>query len=97
MTKEKEYTRTITDPEMEPYFLSVDDNNVTVNVKVTPDARYTNSTTEYVKTIGHYSRVSTALKTVINEKVNSQSYESLRDYMDEYNTVTEKLNKILNF
>ncbi len=47
MSTEKEYTRFITDPVMEPYFISMDDNCMTVNVKVIPDARYTDSGKEY--------------------------------------------------
>jgi len=97
MTKEKEYARTITDPLMEPYFISIDSSCVTVNVKVVPDSRYTDSTTEYVKAVGHFSQINTALKTIIREKTNGKSYESLRDYMDEYRAITEDLNQILNF
>ena len=97
MTKEKEYTRTITDPMMEPYFISMDDKCMTVNIKVVPDARYTDSTTEYVKTIGHYSNLGSALKSIAKDKTNKQSYDSLEDYVQEYNSITEKLNKILNF
>lgn len=97
MTKEKEYARTITDPLMEPYFISIDSSCVTVNVKVVPDSRYTDSTVEYVKSLGHYSQVNSALKTIIREKTNSKSYESLRDYMEEYNSITENLNKLLTF
>jgi len=96
MTKEKEYTRTITDPVMEPYFISVDDNCMTVNIKVIPDARYTDSGKEYVKVIGHYSNLATALKSIAKDKTNSQSYDSLQDYMQEYNSITEKLIKATN-
>ena len=96
MTKEKEYTRTITDPVMEPYFISVDDNCMTVNIKVMPDARYTDSGKEYVKVIGHYSNLATALKSIAKDKTNSQSYDSLQDYMQEYNSITEKLIKATN-
>ena len=96
MTKEKEYTRTITDPVMEPYFISVDDNCMTVNIKVTPDARYSDSGKEYTKVIGHYSNLTTALKTIAKDKTNSQSYDSLQGYMQEYNTITENLIKAIN-
>jgi len=97
MTKEKEYTRTITDPAMEPYFISMDDSCITVNIKVTPDTRYSDSGKEYVKVIGHYSTVSSALKSIIKDKTNSQSYDSLKEYMDEYSNLTERLNQVLNF
>lgn len=95
MSTEKEYTRFITDPAMEPYFISMDDNCMTVNVKVIPDARYTDSGKEYTKIIGHYSNLGTALRSIAKEKVNSKSYDSLKEYVTQYNDIldsfTEKI------
>lgn len=96
MSTEKEYTRFINDPILEPYFISMDDNCMTVNIRVTPDSRYTNSGKEYVKIIGHYSNLSAALKAITKDKSNSQSYNSLQEYIETYtktlNTFTEKIN-----
>lgn len=95
MTKEKEYTRFITDPVLEPYFISMDDNCMTVNIKVIPDARYSESGKEYTKIVGHYSNLGSALKSIAKDKVNSKSYESINSYMTEYqnmiNSFTEKI------
>ena len=95
MSTEKEYTRFITDPVMEPYFISMDDNCMTVNVKVTPDTRYTDYGKEYTKIIGHYSNLGTALRSIAKEKVNSKSYDSIQSYVTEYqnmiNSFTEKI------
>lgn len=96
MNKEKEYTRFITDPLMEPYFISVDDNCMTVNIRVMPDARYTNSGKEYTKVIGHYSNLSSALKSIVKDKINTQSYDSLQEYIQEYKSITETLNNTIN-
>jgi uncharacterized protein YutD len=96
MTKEKEYTRTITDPVMEPYFITVDDNCMTVNIRVIPDARYTDSGKEYNKIIGHYSNLASALKSIAKDKTNSQSYDSLQSYVQEYHSITEKLIQTIN-
>jgi hypothetical protein len=95
MSTEKEYTRFINDPAMEPYFISMDDNCMTVNLKVTPDSRYSDSKKEYTKIIGHYSNLSSALKSIAKDKTNSKSYESLKEYINEYNSVVEILNKII--
>jgi hypothetical protein len=91
MSKEKEYTRFITDPAMEPYFISVDDNCMTVNIKVTPDARYTENGKDYVKIIGHYSSLSSSLKCIVREKTNGKSYESIKEYIDAYDSITNSL------
>ena len=95
MNTEKEYTRFITDPAMEPYFISMDDNCMTVNIKVIPDARYSDSGKEYTKIVGHYSNLSAALKSIAKDKANSKSYDSLKDYIEEYNKLinsfTEKI------
>jgi uncharacterized protein YutD len=96
MSKEKEYTRTITDPLMEPYFITVDDNCMTVNIKIMPDARYTDSGKEYNKIIGHYSNLTSALKSIAKDKTNSQSYDSLHNYIQEYKSITEKLTQIIS-
>ena len=95
MTKEKEYTRFITDPVLEPYFISMDDNCMTVNIKVIPDARYSDSGKEYTKIVGHYSNLGSALKSIAKDKVNSKSYDSIQSYVTEYqnmiNSFTEKI------
>ena len=96
MSTEKEYTRFINDPVMEPYFISMDDNCMTVNIKIIPDARYSNSGKEYVKVIGHYSNLSSALKSIAKDKVNSQSYDSLQNYIEEYKSVIESLTNTIN-
>ena len=87
MSTEKEYTRFINDPLMDPYFISMDDNCMTVNIKVIPDSRYSDSGKEYTKIVGHYSNLGSALKSIAKDKVNSKSYESLKDYIEEYHNV----------
>jgi uncharacterized protein YutD len=74
---------------MEPYFISMDDNCMTVNVRVIPDARYTDSGKEYTKIIGHYSNLSAALKSIAKDKTNSKSYDSLKTYIEEYNSTLD--------
>jgi len=96
MSTEKEYTRFITDPIMEPYFISMDDNCMTVNIRVTPDARYSDSGKEYTKIVGHYSNLSSALKSITKDKINSKSYESIKEYIDEYKSLIETLNNTIN-
>jgi hypothetical protein len=97
MSTEKEYTRFINDPEIEPYFISMDDNCMTVNLKVTPDARYSNSGKDYTKIIGHYSNLGSALRSIAKDKANSKSYTSLKEYISEYNTMINSFTQKFNF
>ena len=97
MTTEKEYTRFINDPVMEPYFISMDDNCMTVNIKITPDARYSDSGKEYNKIVGHYSNLGSALKSIAKDKANSKSYDSLQEYMSEYNNIINSFTDKFNF
>jgi len=51
---------------------------------------------EYTKIIGHYSNMGSALRTVIKNKINNHSYDSLKEYMDKYNSLTEIFGKTFN-
>jgi uncharacterized protein YutD len=97
MSTEKEYTRFINDPVMEPYFISMDDNCMTVNIKITPDTRYSDSGKDYNKIVGHYSNLGSALKSIAKDKANSKSYDSLHEYIDEYNNIINSLTEKFNF
>jgi hypothetical protein len=91
MTTEKEYTRFINDPAMEPYFISMDDNCMTVNIKITASE----SNKEYIKPVGHFNNLSSALNSIAKDKTNSKSYGSIQEYVAEYNTVSNLIiNKI---
>lgn len=91
MTKEKEYTRFITDPVMEPYFISMDDHCMTVNLRVTSSE----SNKEYIKPVGHFSNLSNALSSIAKDITNSKSYDSIQAYVEEFrnvnNLITEKI------
>jgi len=95
MTIEKEYTRFITDPVMEPYFISMDDHCMTVNIKIIPDVRYSDSGKEYTKIIGYYSNLGLALKSIAKNKINSKSYDSIKSYIDEYNTLIDSFTETI--
>jgi len=97
MSTEKDYTNTIIDPAMEPYFITMDNYCVTVNLKVTPDRRYTESTKEFNKIISHHSSVGSAVKSIAKAKSNNQSYNSLKEYVDNYQNIVSKLIENTNY
>jgi len=97
MSTEKDYTNMINDPAMDPYFITMDNYCVTVNLRVTPDRRYTDSTKEFNKIIGHHSSVGSAVKTIAKAKANNQSYSSLKEYVDHYQTIVNQLTENTNY
>jgi hypothetical protein len=98
MKRKTETNRVITDPLMEPYFLSIDDACITVNERITPDIKYIRTKTgeDYIKPLGHFSNMRNALNKVIKSKVNSKSYDSLKEYMNEYSTMIKTFNEKFN-
>jgi len=91
MKTETSTTRTISDPSMEPYFISIDDYCYTLKQKITPT--YTDSNKEYVQDVGHYSNIDSAIKKVMKLKVNTKSYDSLKEYVNEYKQVQQLITK----
>jgi len=71
MKTEISSTRTISDPSMEPYFISMDDYCYTLKQKITPT--YTDSGKEYVQDVGHYSNIDSVIKKVMKLKINTKS------------------------
>ena len=91
MKTETSSTRTISDPSMEPYFISMDDYCYTLKQKITPT--YTDSGKEYVQDVGHYSNIDSAVKKVMKLKVNTKSYDSLKEFITEYKQIQQLITK----
>mgnify|MGYP001585458855 FL=1 len=80
---------------MEPYFVTVDQYCHTLNELTTPDARYTSSGKAYVKTIGHYSNFRNCLEKIGTLKLNSKSYSSIKEYLNEYDSIKNELKNLV--
>jgi hypothetical protein len=91
MKTEISSTRTISDPSMEPYFISMDDYCYTLKQKITPT--YTDSGKEYVQDVGHYSNIDSVIKKVMKLKINTKSYNSLKEYLQEYKQIQQLITK----
>jgi hypothetical protein len=91
MKTEISSTRTISDPSMEPYFISMDDYCYTLKQKSTPTS--TDSGKEYVQDVGHYSNIDSAIKKVMKLKINTKSYNSLKEYLQEYKQIQQLITK----
>jgi len=83
--------KTITDPALEPYFISMDEYCYTVKQKVIPT--YSDNKKEYVQDIGHYADLVGVIKKIIKLKTNSRSFSSLKEYLQEYKQIQESITK----
>lgn len=92
----------ITDPKMNPYYIGKDSHCYTVYEVVTPQAKYLEEGSEgkdYEKPVAHFSNFGKALERVAKEKLNTKgkNYESVKEYIQEWNTIKDELSEILNY
>ena len=80
----------IYDPEIEPYYVEKDQYCYTVKKK---NDQGENSQLSF----GHYSNFSGCLKRIIKLKMLDQkNYDSIQDFILKWETIQEKINKIIN-
>jgi ppGpp synthetase/RelA/SpoT-type nucleotidyltranferase len=93
MSKEKKtYTRYLKDPILEPYYLQLDDYGYVLHKGITAEE----SGKEYSQVIGYYNSLAGALKALAKNDIMSESYDSLKDYIDSYESIINKLNQAYN-
>ena len=82
----------IKDPELEPYFIRIDEYNYSVYKEVIS----CDSGQPYDTVIGHCSNLSGALKCIADDTMRHTVVNTVKEYLNEYENVTNKLNKLLN-
>ena len=80
----------IKDPVLGDYFIQVDDLNYSVYKTIIPD-----SGKPYDSCIGHFGNFGNALKKIAEHKVRQQSYDSIKDYIKEYEQISNELKNLL--
>jgi len=98
MSEEKEVlsnTTTITDPGLEPFYITKDAYCYTIMERVTPS--FTESTKQYMRSIGHYSNFGLCLKAIAKLKLDAnRDYTSVKEYLQEYKQIESSLNQLIN-
>ncbi len=89
-TKESN-AKTITDPILEPYYITMDQYCYTVYEKIIPDNE---EGKVYTKSSGHYSNIGSCLEAISKRKVNSKSYNSISAFIKEYQEIINSLNPL---
>ena len=93
MSKEKKtYTRYLKDPVLEPYYLQLDDYGYVLHKSITAGE----SGNDYSQVIGYYNSLTSALKALAKNDSMSKSYDSIQAYIDNYESVINKLNQAYN-
>jgi hypothetical protein len=82
------YTRYLKDPLLEPYFIQLEDYGFTIHKNIKSDTR------EYTQKIGHYLSFQNTIQAICRDKVMSNSYNSLKEFLNEYKKVIDQLNLI---
>lgn len=92
--KTESLQKSISDPLLEPFFVTVDQYCYTVNLRVTPDPKNIEEGKEgkeYTKVVGHYSSFNSCLEIISKQKLNTKNYSSVKEYLNEFNAITNQL------
>jgi len=100
MSRRSKSLTTISDPLMEPYFITKDETCYTVNERVQPNKNHFRSKgegTEYSKPQGFYSSFERALNKIAVEKLHTKKdYDSLVEYIEEFKTIHSQIKTYTN-
>ena len=75
----------IKDPLLGEYCVQIDEYNYTAIKTITPE-----SGIKYDHTIGHYDTLGKALQNIADNMMKDKSYDSLKKFIEEYNSIVEK-------
>jgi hypothetical protein len=94
MTTKRKSIKTITDPLLEPYFITKDEYSYTIKMNVTSDSthfRAKGKTKTYEKSLYYYPTISQTLMRISELQSNDKDYTKLSEYIENYNQITINL------
>ena len=87
--------QTITDPVLEPYFITRDEYSFTVKENVAPNSNHFRTKGKgksYEKSLSYYPTFEAALKKIATLKLSQkENYTSINNYIEEYNTISNQI------
>jgi hypothetical protein len=87
--------QTITDPVLEPYFITRDEYSFTVKENVAPNSNHFRTKGKgksYEKSLSYYPTFEAALKKIAVLKLSQkENYTSINSYIEEYNTISNQI------
>ena len=81
---------TITDQSLEPYYIQLDDYSY-----IAQKSTYSEAGHEYQSTIGHYISLNGCIQAIARDSAKSESYNSLREFIERFETKAEQLKKLI--
>jgi len=93
-TKQRKSIQTITDPLLEPFFITKDEYSYTVKQNVTSDADHFRSkgkSKTYEKSLYYYSNIGKAVSKIAELKMDNDDYTSLEKYITQYKTISNQI------
>ena len=86
----KSNLRFIKDPVLTPYYIQLDD-----HCYIAQKSTFSESGKEYQNTLGHFSSLSNCLEVIARDGAKSQSYDSLKEFVERFEQKTEELKNII--
>jgi len=87
--------QTISDPLLEPYFLTKDEYGFTVKENVSPNSNHFRTQGKgksYEKSLFYFPTFETALERIATLKLSQkENYNSLQDYLEDYNVISNQI------
>jgi len=100
MARKAKAITTITDPLLEPYYITKDDLCYTVNERIIPNKDHFRSKgngKEYAKPQGYYPDFGSAIIKISNElRHTKREYDSLSEYIEEYRLIETNIKNYTN-
>ena len=93
-TKTRKSIQTITDPLLEPFFITKDEYSYTVKQNVTSDASHFRSkgnSKTYEKSLYYFTNLGQALNKIANLQAGMESYDSLEEYINQYTKISTNI------
>jgi len=87
----KSNLRFIKDPVLTPYYIQLDD-----HCYIAQKSTYSETGHEYQNTIGHFGKLSTCIEAIARDDAKSRSYDSLKEFVERFETKSEELKNLLN-
>lgn len=95
-TKRRKSIQTITDPLLEPFFITKDEYSYTVKQNVTSDATHFRSkgnAKTYEKSLYYFANFDQALNKIAELQAGVDNYDSLKDFIENYTKISTNIKK----